>query len=710
MKTLIKNINQEKYKSDTFDLNYQIISIDQFIDLIISDKKYQEIQQISISDIKDYNDKEKVILTMFINKYINLNPMVSKYNKYIDYLFEKVNILSFEPILRGFFNAIDLIHDTQIDTSYKNILQIGTLPTFLEAYLYLNHNIIHSDFIQIKSSKYDSNTDNYKLFDSLYMKIQLSHPNININTSLINFYNMSLNDINKQIKTSYDFIIFDTYKNISNINFESYLDEYDSLNLKYLSAIVHSKYIWHQIIFGLNKLNQNGSLILLLPAYEHQIYDQYISILLSVFEDVKLYHSEIDFSLRYFLIGKKYKPNAKLLEKINSQYTIISSNDILISLSTNPNNNKITEPFVKSLDDKFISIQHKLKQINDYFENKILIKKLYYEQYFCQLFESNRWAHNIFELKFINQTIINIIDEYKSYLYSKLISLNQYKFSLDLLDPKLILVGKTVKKNELYQILNCMKYIDLQNLIILDQSFINNHYIQLSDQLNIFHKTRSTKIYDLVKYNNTKILDIISIMNLLDPIGSSRREMYSDIDIFKTDYMSKKVADIKYIDIDYYLKQTSKTNIFENILSNTIISFGLEDIGSFLLSILYTFSIIHSKSYIIKPITSNNLYYFVGSGLSDIKQSKLNKLKTLYDANISNIDTDYYIVKISEEFVDKIKNISSKLIVNNLLHMYRLKFVNYNESFINYYNMILKQTNKLIKIQSEWLDQYIRSS
>ena len=124
MKTLIKNINQEKYKSklDNYDLNYKIISIDQLIDLIISDKKYQQIQQIS--DIKDYNDKEKVILTMFINKYINLNPMVSKYNKYIDYLFEKVNILSFEPILRGFYNAIDLIHDTHINTSYKKILQI----------------------------------------------------------------------------------------------------------------------------------------------------------------------------------------------------------------------------------------------------------------------------------------------------------------------------------------------------------------------------------------------------------------------------------------------------------------------------------------------------------------------------------------------------------------------------------------------------------
>ena len=100
---------------------------------------------------------------------------------------------------------------------------------------------------------------------------------------------------------------------------------------------------------------------------------------------------------------------------------------------------------------------------------------------------------------------------------------------------------------------------------------------------------------------------------------------------------------------------------------------------------------------------ANNLYYFVGTGLSDIKQSKLNKLKTFYDANITNINADYYIVKMSEEFVDKTKNILSKLIVNKLLHMHRLKFVHYNESFINYYNMILKQTNKLHKIQHEWL-------
>jgi hypothetical protein len=211
----------------------------------------------------------------------------------------------------------------------------------------------------------------------------------------------------------------------------------------------------------------------------------------------------------------------------------------------------------------------------------------------------------------------------------------------------------------------------------------------------------------MIKYTNSKLLDLISIKTLLernDKSSESSNEIYTkDIELFNTKFFSPN--NIKYIDIDFYFQTKNKHNLFNTIMTNTIICFKLDDIvsGPFLLSLLYAFTTIHSKSNIIKPSTSINTYYYIGSGLSDIKQSRLDSLKKFYESNLNNISPNYYLVKISEEFVEKIKNIISKIIINKLVHMARLKFINHNESFINYYNMILKQTNKLHKIQHEWL-------
>ena len=112
-------------------------------------KKYD-----SIKDIKDYNDKEKTFLAMFINKYININPLVSKYNKYIDFLFEPYNMLKYKPILRGYYNALLILDYSKIPITKTKILQVGILPTFIEAYFTLSNNDYSYtyNFIKIESN------------------------------------------------------------------------------------------------------------------------------------------------------------------------------------------------------------------------------------------------------------------------------------------------------------------------------------------------------------------------------------------------------------------------------------------------------------------------------------------------------------------------------------------------------------------------------
>ena len=72
---------QNSYLSDT-NFNYKFIILDELIELIYTNDRYIIQNNTIIKDIKDYNDKQKVILLMFINKYININPLISIYNKY----------------------------------------------------------------------------------------------------------------------------------------------------------------------------------------------------------------------------------------------------------------------------------------------------------------------------------------------------------------------------------------------------------------------------------------------------------------------------------------------------------------------------------------------------------------------------------------------------------------------------------------------------
>jgi len=89
MRTLIKTIDSKNLNIVLNDTSFQpkFVKLDELINLIYTTDYYKLLNEQITKDIKEYNDKEKVILTMFINKYIDINPSVSKYNKYFFYYF-----------------------------------------------------------------------------------------------------------------------------------------------------------------------------------------------------------------------------------------------------------------------------------------------------------------------------------------------------------------------------------------------------------------------------------------------------------------------------------------------------------------------------------------------------------------------------------------------------------------------------------------------
>ena len=107
-----------------------------------------------------------------------------------------------------------------------------------------------------------------------------------------------------------------------------------NINQRYLLSVLDSKYILFQVIFAINKLNTNGDLILLLSGSNHIIYQQLITILATLFEEILLINSEIDYSYRYFAICKGFKPNIKLIKELTQN---ISDNMILINLFDSSN-------------------------------------------------------------------------------------------------------------------------------------------------------------------------------------------------------------------------------------------------------------------------------------------------------------------------------------------------------------------------------------
>ena len=554
-------------------------------------KKYD-----SIKDIKDYNDKEKTFLAMFINKYININPLVSKYNKYIDFLFEPYNMLKYKPILRGYYNALLILDYSKIPITKTKILQVGILPTFIEAHFTLSNNDYSYtyNFIKIESNKFDRIIDNSTLYDKLIDKL-LKKIDLSISHNK-KFYDLQIKDLVSKDDNKYDLIIFDTYKNISNINID--INKYN-IEPRYLSAIIHSKYILHQILYSVYKLENDGNLILLFPGFGIDIYHKIISLLQNFFQEIYLINSDIDFSFRYYVICKKF--NGKI-DNIDNLITNLSSDDILTNINLKTENH-IIKKFNDNLINKFRMIEHNINIINSYLKNIGLTNKLYNEQYYIQLLNTYNLLKKIFDVKKLNRKTIKLLKKHSKKTENKLSIQSSY-----------------IHK---YRILSDTKQLNIKNIKLSDQQF--NELFYVLDYL---------KLYDVI-FGDFKL-----------------DEQLRDI----TEYSVKPKDFSEYI---------NKKKISIKNIPTVVIKFKLSDISPLFVSLIYIYTNIYSKSYITKQETT--VYYFIADQIND--NISIDKLETF--------DRNRLIVSLSDYFINRLNQIFSRFIINEMLMIQRVRYLTY---------------------------------
>jgi len=519
MNNIVKNIKSINTKV-IFDITY--INIRQLIDILLMSEQNKLVN----SDIKEFNDKQKVILNIFITQYVHLFKIISKYNKYIKIFKEDINILKYKPVFRGFFNAINILKSSKCKLIDIDILQIGILPTFLEA-IYTINKSTRLHFIRVYSSKNESNHE-------LYNNILNKFTNYNLISNLSNFYKMDIQSLlnDKSLLDKYDFIIFDTYKNMFNINLE---DIQQNINQRLLLSLLNSKYILFQIIFALNKLKIDGNLILLLSGSNHLIYQQLITILSTLFEDILLINSEIDYSYRYFIVCKKFKPDLKIIKELTIN---ISYDNILINLLDK--SNKILDiNFEKYLQIKFNKIRSDILYIDQLFNNQQLVEKIYNKYYYYQLNKTYNWTTITFNNSIINNEIYTKISKFKKLIFDKNIKKELNSFQIEII----------LEKN--------LNYLG----IIVDTLTFN----KMINYMNYLH------LYDIINKNNDsndKSIDISLLIN-------------------------------KYkLDNPLYLEEINKL-IFKNLKNQMILKFNFKSFCPFMLSVFYIFSVIYNKSFIV---------------------------------------------------------------------------------------------------------------
>lgn len=557
---------------------------------LTQENKYDFIKNIKdIKDIKNYNDKEKTFLAMFINKYININPLVSKYNKYIEFLFEPYNMLKYKPILRGYYNALLILNYSKIPITNKKtkILQVGILPTFIEAYFTLSSNETFLNntysFIKTESNKFDKVIDNSILYDKLIDKL-LKKMNLLILHNK-KFYDLQIKELISKDNNKYDLIIFDTYKNISNINIENEINKYD-IEPRYLSAIIHSKYILHQILYSVHKLENNGDLILLFPGFGIgiNIYNKIISLLQNFFQEIYLIHSDIDFSFRYYVICKQFNGQ---IDNINKLITNLTSDNILTNININLEiENNIIKKFNDNLLNKFKMIEHNINTINLYLKNISLTTKLYNEQYYIQLFNTYNLLKKIFDIKKLNHKTNKLLKKH--------LKKTENKLSIQL---------SNIHK---YRILSDTKEIIIKNIKLTDKQFNG-----------IFYVLDYLKLYGI----------IFKDFELDEQLGNI------------TEYS------VKPKDFSEYLNQK---NINIKNIPTVIIKFKLSDISPLLISLIYIYTNIYNKSYITKPENSTTVYYFIAEQIND--EINVDKLETFDKDRLLVSLTDYFINRLNYIF------------------------------------------------------------
>ena len=604
MNNIIKKINNI---NTNININLKYINLHDLINQILSNDILLNQNNLLINDIKEYNDRQKIILNMFISDYVHLYPIVPLYSRYIQIINEDIDVLNYTPIFRSFYNSTNIlnIYKSKLNLISMNILQVGTTPTFIESINLLNLNkTAKLDFIQIFSSKISQNQD---IYNNLISELK----DFNLINSLQNFYTLNLNELlsNKLLLDKYDLIIFDTYKNISTIDTDNIKS---NINIRYLTSIINSKYILFQIIFAINKLNICGDLILLFSGSNHIVYQQIITILCVIFENVSLVHSEIDFSYRFFVICKKLKSDHNKL--FNNQITIDNSNDSILVNILDKSNQILDINFEKNLQTKFNMISKNILIIEEIFTNQSLIDKFYNNYYYYQLNNTYKWLNTIFKNNLINNQLIEMISTYKSNLsnkISKYISITEYLINkLD--DYILEYIGENIDNNLFPKLINFIDYLPLFNIV-----------------------NKNTSLQDKYKID---IESIINKYNLNEPLY---------------------IEDISLL-------------VFDNLKNQIIIKFNLSTINPYILSVFYILVCIYEKSIIIG---TNIEYYFVCMNLIKDYKLLIKDFNELYNLNKKKINDNFQIVIYNEDFINQINTIFNKLFIKLFINTIRFNFL-----------------------------------
>lgn len=669
MKNIVKKINTLEINNISFDVKY--IKLDELINLIYTVDEYRDNNKLDIFDIKDFNYKNKIILAMFISKHVNLYPLISRYNKYNYILFDDIVPLVYKTIFRGFFVSSDIIFKNQISRKYNKVLQVGILPTFLEAYLSIKESdLIKCDFIRVRSSKYETNTINLELYNGLidtFVKKYGDYVNV---YNIDKFYDQMIFD-NKY----YNLIIFDTYKNLASINLD---DLPMNINDRYISSIIHIKYIYHQIIFAINKLEDGGDLILLFPGYDNVAYHQIMTILACLFMKTILYHSDMDYSYRYFVIAKGFKKQNKLVDMLTKNYLAnINENFLINILSTDI---KIIDThFNKYLLKKFDDINVKMNNLSKYMNNEQLIKKMYYETYFNQLTNTKYWLGNIFGDGKINDKIYEIIYQYRLYLFDKLTKRQEYTFiSKCNLDDKIEIVFDKIDKKVFTEICKPFKYLELFTLVGYDDiNYTYDNYKSLRRKL-LFDK------------NDTNTYEIFSMLKQI-ALSGDRNIIAENVNMYNKMLDHYKINNVTYVVWDYYIKTNiNGTNLFEKLMNTIIINFNLTDISPLLVSTFYILANCYKKYKIIKTNISSE-YYFV---CENTNFTIPNKIIMIINKNLKHITESYLLVAISECFINEFNKIINKLLIKELLDVIRIKYTKMYNEYIAIHKTLLKKFRK----------------
>lgn len=670
MNTIFKkiefNTNDIVFKATTSNL-------DDILDIVIDDE---------IFDIKDYNDVEKIVLDVFINKYVYLNPSVSKHSLYNYILYKKIEIINYNNISTSFYVYQNIFSYNKInkDKNIKNILHIGLFPNVLEAYnIYNNNNLYNSDFIQ--SYKYSNNN----LYDTLLERVSKNIRNFTLINKLNNNEYINLNIIKKK----YNIIFFNNYKNI--LYFSNY-----NINEKSLSSIIHFKYILNQIIFILNSLEKDGEFIILMSAYNNKIYSQIVYIIKLFFKEVNLFHSEIDLSYRIFLIGKKFyinDNNIDIFNRLNNFYNDIKldNKNILINIIENYNYDNNYNDFIENLKNKFSYIYSKIKSTIDIFSDEKILNKLHYYYYNYQLKNTLYFLINNINKIYINDNFKLKIKNFEKDIFFKIIiKRNKYfEISENIYFYKFYIINKILSNQEFYEIIKPLKFLNIyENIIYDDIIYQIDKYYHIIKQVKLYneiyeelkyiisnHKFTSFHIIDIIQYiynNENSNLDNILYSGNIEGINGIFN-YYNIKNIIYIDFSENNLYNINYI-FDKY---------------DYVIKFSLKTITPLLLSIFYILSKYFKECFFIKISLSVYKYFFICKKYNNIKIGKINDI-----LNNSN-DKMTYLVQINEKFINDFNNIIYNLLISELKNSILIKYIFINNLIDTYKLSIDKK--KIIK-------------